>query len=182
MQQLWKCSQYCCSVSQPTKNQDFKNQWTIQITHNKNIQNWKLYASPSSLSSPFLVLFLLTYSFFPSFVNIKQQIVCGDVFVGKTQLVRQLLAMPYQPQYYATFGINLPILPLPLTPFLHPFTLNPHWRLRGAGLDKENARSFYLSSLILFPFAPRSPSFSPRFPSFSPHTTLQIPKCTNTKP
>eukprot|EP00026_Physarum_polycephalum_P007240 Phypoly_transcript_07298.p1 GENE.Phypoly_transcript_07298~~Phypoly_transcript_07298.p1 ORF type:complete len:330 (+),score=60.90 Phypoly_transcript_07298:104-1093(+) len=30
-------------------------------------------------------------------------IVCGDVFVGKTQLVRQLLAMPYQSQYYATF-------------------------------------------------------------------------------
>lgn len=33
------------------------------------------------------------------------QIVCGDVFVGKTQLIHRLLKMPFQSQYYATLGI-----------------------------------------------------------------------------
>jgi GTPase SAR1 family protein len=50
--------------------------------------------------------------------------VCGDVFVGKTQLVRQLLAMPYQSQYYATFGTYPPHSPLP-TP--HSTLHTPHY-------------------------------------------------------
>lgn len=43
------------------------------------------------------------YSF--SLINSIMQIVCGDVFVGKTQLIHRLLKMPFQSQYYATLGI-----------------------------------------------------------------------------